>query len=129
MLINLSNHPLTKWSKNQIQAAEKTFGTIIDLSFPAISPEATLEHIKRRAQEYVEQCLQLFDDRPDSGAVNVVHIMGEMTFVYQFVRLISENGILCVASTSNRIVRINEKGVKCANFEFVQFRAYCDSLY
>ncbi len=37
MLINLSNHPLSSWSEQQLQAAT-SYGKCIDLPFPDINP-------------------------------------------------------------------------------------------
>ena len=124
MLINLSNHPLETWSDQQKQEAEQQFGKIIDLQFPAIAPEIDLEQIAQIATEYVEICFKEFEkENPDSHQ-NAVHVMGEMTFVYQFVKMMSELGIICVASTTRRIVVAEEGNEKISKFEFVRFRPY-----
>jgi hypothetical protein len=123
MLINLSNHPLSKWSDQQRQAAEKQFGKIVDLPFPTVPTDADLDRVIELVNEKVEECMKIFiESKQISSDKNsnhdAVHIMGEMTFVYQFVDKMSEQGILCVASTK-----------KDGSNEFVQFRSYTNELF
>jgi len=125
MLINLSNHSLETWSEQQKQEAEKQFGSIMDLQFPPIAPESDLEQIAQIAAEYVDICFKEFERENPSSIQNAVHVMGEMTFVYQFVKMMSELGVLCVASTTRRIVVAEEQNEKISKFEFVKFRPYC----
>lgn len=63
MLLNLSNHPAAKWSAAQIQAAQKEFGDLHDLPFPAIAPDADLHAIIARAHEYVQKCQALIQQQ------------------------------------------------------------------
>ena len=65
----------------------------------------------------------------DTGSKQAVHVMGEMTFVYQFVHLMTEQGVLCVASTTKRIVTNQANNTKTAKFEFIQFREYTQELF
>lgn len=121
MLINLSNHPSERWSKEQVHAAQ-IYGEIVDLDFPLIDPCATLEAVKKQVHQYVQQCLELLSTAP--GQSTAVHIMGEMTFVYQFVKQMTARGVTCLASTTRRMVEENQEGEKVSKFEFVQFRPY-----
>lgn len=139
MLINLSNHPLKSWSENQRRLAEQQFGEIIDLDFPAIAPEAELEEVMQLAEQYAGKCSALLakyhhlfgtDSFLSSRQlIDAVHVMGEMTFVYQFVHKMSEQGVLCVASTTRRIATDNPDGSKISQFEFVRFRPYSIELF
>jgi len=134
MLINLSNHPLPKWSENQRQAAEQQFGRIVDLPFPVVPTDAGLEQVVQLVEAHVEKCLQIISENDQSagaekGNKNAIHIMGEMTFVYQFVKKMSEQGILCVASTTKRIVEEKPDGTKLSRFEFVRFRPYTQDFF
>lgn len=124
MLINLSNHPLDTWSDQQKQEAEKQFGRIVDLQFPPIAPESDLDQIAQIATEYVDICFKQFEQENPSSFQNAVHVMGEMTFVYQFVKMMSELGVVCVASTTRRIVVAADQNEKTSKFEFVRFRPY-----
>lgn len=118
MLINFSNHPLTTWSKEQVEAA-KEYGEIIDLPFPAVNPEASHEEIKDLADEYVGRIISISEKQNVS-----VHIMGEMTFCFMVVSSLKEKGIECIASTSNRNTEVTSDNKKISDFQFVRFRKY-----
>ncbi len=55
MLLNLSNIPVSGWSKKQISTAEKEFGEITELPFPQIYPEWETSDITKLAIEYSEK--------------------------------------------------------------------------
>jgi len=116
MFINLTNHPSSGWSEEQ-QKAAKEYGEVVDLSFPNIEPYFTSKDINELADETIE-CIKLLDTNP------VVHVMGEMTFTYAVVSQLKANGITCVASTSERLVKMMPDGKKISEFKFVQFREY-----
>ena len=127
MLINLSNHPSENWSEKQKQAALVQYKEIVDLPFPQIAPEATIEDVLELAKKYAEKAkgiLGYTDVKTFDTETNAVHIMGEMTFTHNVVRFLDENVIPCVASTTKRTVKEEAKGQKTSVFEFVQFRAY-----
>ena len=127
MLINLSNHPAANWSEAQTAAGLSLYNEIVDLPFPAIDPEASIEQIIELATEYSEKVKKMlgytnfetFDTK-----INAVHIMGEMTFTYNVVRLLQQKVITCLASTTKRSVKEEAGGTKISVFEFVQFRRY-----
>ena len=120
MLINLSNHPSSRWSAEQRQAAEQAFGGVVDLEFPPIDPTASSQAVLELAQNYLQQVL---DRLTAPLSQQAVHIMGEMTFTYAFVSLAHAQGVRCVASTSRRNVTELEDG-KQVHFRFVAFRDY-----
>ena len=128
MLINLSNHPLARWSEKQRQTAEHQFGKIMDLPFPAIPTQADLEDVVRLVEKYIEKCTNILNNHGKLKS-SAIHIMGEMTFVYQFVQKMSEQGVSCVASTSERVAVEQLDGTKLSRFEFVQFRPYTVELF
>lgn len=105
MFINLTNHPSSGWSEEQLKAAQR-YGEVVDISFPNIEPFFTSEDINELADEMVES-IKLLDSHP------MVHVMGEMTFTYAVVSRLKAIGITCVASTTERL-----------EFKFVQFREY-----
>lgn len=119
MLINLSNHPSDKWSEAQTAAAIEQFGSIVDLPFPQIEPDATLDDITKIAQDYLNRVHQ--KGNPETTAI---HIMGEMTLTYQLVRMLKDAGYRCYASTTVREVYEQEPGKKTVIFQFVKFREY-----
>ncbi len=116
MLINLTNHPSTKWKGLQLETAKNNYTEIIDLPFPNIPPEATKEEIKKLAKEYLEKI--------EAYKTPTVHIAGEMTFTYCLINKLKKRKIPCVASTSKRNIIHEADGTKTMKFEFKQFRPY-----
>lgn len=119
MLINLSNHPSDKWSEAQTAAANEQFGEIVDLPFPQIEPDVTKADIAHIAQDYLTRVQQI--GLPNNTAI---HIMGEMTLIYQLVGMLKDAGYRCYASTTVREVYEQEPGKKTVIFQFVKFREY-----
>lgn len=119
MFINLTNHPSSGWSEEQLKAAQKYSNRILDMKFPDIKPEYSTEIVKKFAGVIVGIITTTCkSEKP------VVHIMGEMTYTYHVVSLLKEQGITCVASTTERIVKMMPDGKKVSEFKFVQFREY-----
>lgn len=119
MLINLSNHPYSQWSVEQIEAALQ-FGECLDLPFPVVNPEGDSEYIADLAAKYlkkIEKVAVSFDNL-------TVHLMGEMTFTYALLELLKEHKVRCVASTTLREATELGNGQKESTFRFVQFRDY-----
>ncbi|MCF0210574.1 MAG: hypothetical protein HUK18_04595 [Bacteroidales bacterium] len=119
MLINLSNHPLKYWTKKQYDSAIELYEDVMDMEFPAIAPYATEEEIKNLANDFLQKILELNKQKNI-----VVHIMGEMTFSFCLIKLLQNENILCVASTTERNVYVEENGNKVSQFNFVKFRKY-----
>jgi len=123
MLINLTNHTSKNWSKEQLNAAIHLFDSVIDLPFPNVNSMASEEEVMQLVQEYLHM---VFTREEEHIAV---HVMGEMTFVFSFVKEAMKHDILCVASTSERIVNEwkddNGDVRKDVIFKFCQFRQYC----
>jgi hypothetical protein len=115
MLLNLSNHPNHLWGDNQRAKAIELYGEVKDLPFPQISPSLDSVGLDLLVEDYEHQ-VRKFDPI-------AVHIMGEMTFTFRLVTLLKSQGILCIASTTQRIAS-EENGIKISKFEFVQFRSY-----
>lgn len=118
VLINLSNHPLSKWSKEQ-RAAAQEYGEIMDLPFPPVKPEAEVTDIKAIVDEYTQKVIDLAH-----GKSATVHIMGEMTLTFALVNKLQSIGIKCIASTTARIAEEDEDHTKHVKFDFCKFREY-----
>lgn len=118
LLFNLSNHPVATWSQEQLEAA-KPYGDVVDMPFPVIEPESGSDTIDEIAETYA---LQIIEKASDSSVT--VHIMGEMTFTYALVSRLKDQGIRCIASTTERNVVEESEGKKLSEFKFVQFREY-----
>lgn len=116
MFINLSNHPSENWSKEQFEAA-RSYGEVLDMSFPNIEPSFTSSEIGNLADDVVNAISAY-------GSDVTVHIMGEMTFTYAVVSRLKARGVICVASTTERNIVMMPDGRKVSEFKFVQFREY-----
>ena len=117
MFINFTNHPSEKWSEEQLNAARQ-YGVVIDMNFPIIEPGDTKEDVLRCVKVYAEKI------KEQKAGVTVVHVMGEMTFTHNLVNELKDMGITCLASTTERIVKMMPDGTKVSEFKFVQFREY-----
>lgn len=120
MLINLTNHPSSQWEEAQLQAAEQ-FGECVDMPFPAIDPNASSDEIDALAEEYFSKIKEL---ARESNSTPVVHLMGEMTFLFSLGNKLKDSGIRAVASTSIRSSIDLRNGQKKIEFNFVRFRDY-----
>jgi hypothetical protein len=115
MLLNLTNHPSTRWSEKQLAAAEEAYGGVQDLQFPSIPSAASTGEVEVMAEHYLQKVLE--------ASPVAVHLQGEFTFVYALALRLQNLNIPVVASTSERTVEERE-GEKIVRFNFVQFRAY-----
>ena len=118
LLVNLSNHPYERWSEEQKEAA-KEYGEVRDMPFPNIDPEEDTEQIRKTADEYISEVVGL-----SAEYAVTVHLMGEMSFVVYAVSRLSERGIRCICSTSERDVDDLGGGEKKVAFHFKRFRDY-----
>ena len=123
MLINLSNHPQSKWDIKQVQSAVEQFGSIFDMPFPNINPSFSTNEVAELAKQYFAKIILIFDECANEPFGNAVHIQGEFTFVFQLVSMLKKSSIKCLASTSDRMIR-EEGNKKIIEFNFVQFREY-----
>jgi len=121
MLLNITHHPQKKWPENQRQSANNKYGQVIDYLFPNINPLDSIAQIRNQATAIFQSILE---QQALAKEEITVHLMGEMTLVYSLLRLLREEGISCVASTSERIVTDHEDGTKTVTFQFKQFRSY-----
>ncbi|WP_165155470.1 hypothetical protein [Parabacteroides sp. ZJ-118] len=119
MFINLSNHPSHLWSAEQMEAARKLGGDIVDVPFPAVPAMASEDDIACLAKEYADGIISQYDPKRD-----VLHVMGEMCLSFALVRLLQQAGFVCVASTSERMVQEGAPGHKEVFFHFIRFRRY-----
>lgn len=123
MLLNFSNHPSSQWPEKQMEEAQKMFGNVMDMPFPAIAPDATEEELLKLAEEHLNKILHIKNEHPNMA----VHIMGELTFTFLMVQLLHREGISCYASTTQRMAQeIKNDGdiKKVSIFQFCKFRKY-----
>lgn len=116
-LVNLTNHPSNTWPQAQRAAAE-TYGTVVDWPFPAVNPDSTEQEISDTASKLVQEIVAHY------GTECTVHLMGEFTMTAALLHHFQQRGIVCVASTTERIFSETEPGKKVVEFKFVKFRKY-----
>ena len=117
IFLNISNHPVNQWSEEQRKAAEK-YGELQELEFPKIEPIMSSGDIAELASQWYNDIMVQY-----ANCNLTVHVMGEMTFTHSLVSLLKDNGIRCVASTTERNV-VDEGEKKISVFKFVSFREY-----
>lgn len=145
MLVNLSNHPVSKWTPEQMQAALVEFGGVVDLPFPNIPPDVSREWVLDCAYDYTARARALLPDPHREHDIecpqwrspaesdectcprDAIHLMGETSFVVSFARIWGEGdarpdqvGLVC--STTERVVEQLPNGEKRSVFLFVKFR-------
>lgn len=123
MFVNISNHPSTRWEESQRQEALELDkigeGSIMDVKFPAVPPEAGGDDIETLADQVAASV-------PESTIVAMVS--GEFCLTMAIVLRLQRRGITCVAATTRRdtIETMAPDGsvVKTAVFRFVRFRRF-----
>jgi hypothetical protein len=123
LFINYSNHPTSKWSEGQLNAAKEMADRVVDEPFPQINPEATEFDIVDLVKSEINRLFQTYSGYDEF----VIHIAGEMTFVAYFVSQINKwwaANAICITSTTKRDVMENSDGSKTVKFGFVRFRQY-----
>ena len=119
LFLNLSNHPSSNWSEGQQAVAREEYGEIEDMAFPQVSADASEEDVDALVDKYAETIIA----KTEKYDVTV-HVMGEMTFTLSLVSRLMDEGIRCVASTTERDTIDKGDGVKETTFHFVRFREY-----
>lgn len=116
-LINISNHPHTRWGKDQLESAS-IYSCVVDYPFPNVDPHCLEKDISLFADKIVEDVVSQY------GTDIVVHLMGEFTLSYALIKRFRTKNIECLASCTERNVTENDKGEKVVVFNFVKFRKY-----
>ncbi len=119
MFINCTNHPYEIWSEAQREASA-VYGEVVDMPFPFIPPDLSVEDIRRLAGEYAEKI-----EEKDPLAVLVA---GEFTFCFMLVDKLLSDGVNVVSSCSRRLTEETRKddgtNEKKSVFLFERYRKY-----
>jgi len=120
VLVNISNHPSTGWSKEQ----KADFTNIYDIPFPNIDPGWDSETVFQLAIEIKHKMIKTLD-RSGIELYEDISIMlqGEFSFCYILKELLEEDHYWSfVIPTTERVVTENPDGTKTSTFKFVQWR-------
>lgn len=123
MLLNLSNHPSSKWPQTQHRTAIEQYREIKDMPFPQIPPNVDTHGVRRIVEEYEGYIREIAAEKSRL----TVHLMGELTFTHLLVNRLQAAGIPCVASTAERIIIEEANGKKVSQFNFIRFRNYAEN--
>ena len=124
MFLNISNHPICRWSSEQLKAAQDLSGdgVVLDVAFPNVNPSTRSEEIGCIASDLVKSLEISSDDHL------VVLVQGEFTLTVALVSILKEMGVTVVAACSERNVTETTapdgSTTKVVKFDFVQFRKY-----
>lgn len=122
LLINLSNHPISEWSEQQLVASNE-YGRCLDFPFPRVDPQDSIDRIVYQSSQVVERVLNIIEKEQAQG-FTTIHVMGEMTMTMALVQSFQRRNIECIASTANRFSKLVEPGKKLITFKFVRFRTF-----
>ena len=119
IFVNHTNHPSIDWSEPQLAAA-RSYGDIVDLPFPNVSPDYSTAEVTSLAQKFF---VDICDLKPAA-----VLCQGDFSYTFAMVNLLKAAGIVTLAATSQRIVTEAKtpggSTQKVSLFEFVRFREY-----
>ncbi len=119
VFINFSNHPSSRWSPEQLSAAEK-YGRVIDEPFPAVPANLDERGVALLADEAV---LRIMAHHPAA-----VLCQGEFTLAFAVVERLKAEGVTVLAASSDRVLMKEEdengETRKVTVFRFTRFRKY-----
>jgi len=125
MFVNLTNHPVSKWSLEQKWAAGLLAGEVVCMAayMPMVPPEASSYEVLLLATDLLKETL-----RKIGASDGCCLVQGECTLTHTMVNLLQKKGCLCLAATTNResaeIVQLDGSVKKESVFRFVRFREY-----
>ena len=129
MFINLTNHPVAKWSQEQIEAAKNLGGKLVCMTkyMPVVPPEASEYEVLVLVNDLIN-CIR---KEIDTDIVNIICLVqGEYTLTYCLVYQLQqeEDWCQCVVATTNRdvveVLQLDGSIKKESVFRFVKFREY-----
>jgi hypothetical protein len=121
--LNLSNHPISTWSAEQVEAARAIgLGEPVELAggMPRVDPAADESAVESLAREVAARAAA----QDAAGAF----VASDLTFTFALVRELQARGVRCFAATTEREVeeRVGPGGEseKRSVFRFVRWREY-----
>jgi CRISPR-associated DxTHG motif protein len=119
--LNLSNHPSTAWTPNQVSAALALgHGPLSDLPFPQVPPDADTDAVKHLAETTTAAALAL--------TPAAAFVAGEHSLTFALVRRLQSAGIPCYVATTERVAAEERQPdgsiKKISEFRFVAWRRY-----
>jgi hypothetical protein len=119
MLLNISNHPSSRWDDKQTSAAIADWFEVMDYPFPQIDPAMHTNDVCGLADKIFNEIM----NDPKYENLTAVMIQGEFSLVINLANAFHAAGIEVVVATSERNTVENPDGTKTVKFEFCQFRS------
>ncbi|RHQ55156.1 TIGR02221 family CRISPR-associated protein [Firmicutes bacterium AF25-13AC] len=136
MFVNYTNHPSASWGEKQTSEAKK-YGEIVDMQFPNISPQMTVQELMKQAKEDGDNIIATVECEENSAVL----CQGESVFTYMLVNYLLnkkfkaprwQSGIrnlkIVSAVSERKVIEIAEGNItqKKSEFCFDGFREYSD---
>ena len=112
MLINVSNHPVSRWS----DAQKEGWDLIRHIPFPNVDPKTSDLSVRVMAIDLKEQILEATEPQFQV----FVCVQGEFSLTVSTIKLLDDFQV--VFPTTERVVEEKEDGTKVSKFNFVQWR-------
>lgn len=115
---NISNHPFSRWEKEQLAAATAMVnnGELLEFPFPAVPATVTAKEICCMAKAIAADVIGM-------GCTHAM-VQGQMNLTFKLVEELKSVGVQCYAAVSDRNTKENRDGTKTVSFDFVQFLEY-----
>jgi len=143
MFVNLTNHPVSKWSKEQKEAAQNMplredddkDRSIMCFAYlmPNVDPSFTRMQVRQLARNTLNTILDQIYPQPkinkEFGRSHLQYLVqGHFGLVHNLVEMISDQGETAFYATSERksseVVKEDGTTEKVSTFSFVQFTEY-----
>lgn len=133
MFINYTNHPSASWGEKQTNEAKK-YGEIVDMPFPNIPPQMTVQELIEFAREESNKVIKVVECEKNSAVL----CQGESVFTYMMVynllnkKATAQSGLkdlkVVSAVSERKVIEITDGDVtqKKSEFCFEGFREYCN---
>lgn len=137
VFVNLTNHPVAKWSQAQVDAALALgYDHVVDVigGMPNVPPAATRHEVQRLAKSIMQRAMATVISVVGVAAYDAwesttgLAVQGEPTLCYALASMAAHWDAMAYAATTDRkaveVVAADGTVTKTSVFEFVQWRAY-----
>lgn len=133
MFFNISNHPAnaerTTWSAEQIEAAAKLGGEVVDLPFPTVTPDITDDEYRAIAREVARDVAGMWRGRTDGRKEMVAMVAGEYVMTIMIIAELQALGFTCYFGQSDRVAEERMEDGKLVVVHKFVFRGFRRAPY
>ena len=122
LLINVSNHPSSKWEEGQKQG----WDVIIDIPFPSVDPSSSEEEVKKMASDLHEAIFKIALEKGGEFDYYVM-LQGEFSLCYMTYEKLRREGFFKIALPTTSREAVEEttstgETIKKSVFRFIRWR-------